>query len=361
MTLHAVDDIDDAIDATKSFLLPFELATWLRLAFVVFFIGGGSSAVNLAQNLPNLRDLGNGGPGSGPGGFSLTAPIDSVVGLPALLQVPGDAPLDPAEAFAGVGLAVLIAVAAAVVLLALAFAVLGAIMEFAFAQSLIDREVHVRRYVARHAGNGLRLLLFRIVVGVLALLVFGGLMFAAVAVTVGIDTVTQNPAALFGSIALLAVLFLLWAVVAGTVQGFTNVFVVPLMIRGDHGVLAGWARLWRSITDAPKQYLAYLFFSVVLGIGVGILGTILNAIAFLVVGIPFAVVAGVLWFVLGSGTAGVVALGAVLVLYLLAMLVVANVIKAPLQSFLRYYAMLVLGDVDADLDPIPAVRADIRN
>jgi len=43
------------------------------------------------------------------------------------------------------------------------------------------------------------------------------------------------------------------------------------------------------------------------------------------------------------------------------MLVVANLIKAPLQSFLRYYAMLVLGDVDASLDPVPAVRADIRN
>jgi len=43
------------------------------------------------------------------------------------------------------------------------------------------------------------------------------------------------------------------------------------------------------------------------------------------------------------------------------LLLAVNLIKVPLQAFLRYYAMLVLGDIDESIDPVPAVRADIRS
>jgi len=42
------------------------------------------------------------------------------------------------------------------------------------------------------------------------------------------------------------------------VSGLTTVFVVPLMIQADSGVLAAWRRLWGSIKTAWKQYLAYV-------------------------------------------------------------------------------------------------------
>lgn len=360
MTLHAVDDIDDAIDATKSFLFPFEVGTWLRLAFVVFFIGGGGGGLNLVRSLQSAQNFGNGG-ASGPGGFSLAAPVDALApGLGALLQVPTDVPVDAPDALAGLGLAAFVAIAVTVLLIALLFAILGATMEFAFAQALIDREVHVRRYVSRHLGNGLRLLAFRILVNVLSLFLFGGLLLAVLAATVGLGTVTENPPALLGSFALVAVVLVLGVLVVGTIQGFTNVFVVPMIVDEGYGILAGWRRLWQSMTGAPKQYLAYLFFSVVLGIGVGIVGGILGAIAAVVVAIPFGIVGAVFWFALGGGTAAGVAIGLLGLLFALTMLVVANMVKAPLQAFLRYYAMLVLGDTDSRLDPVSQVRRDIR-
>jgi len=43
------------------------------------------------------------------------------------------------------------------------------------------------------------------------------------------------------------------------------------------------------------------------------------------------------------------------------LLLITNLIQVPLQAFLRYYAMLVLGDTDEELDPIPEVRGDIRS
>jgi hypothetical protein len=41
-------------------------------------------------------------------------------------------------------------------------------------------------------------------------------------------------------------------------------------------------------------------------------------------------------------------------------LVVAALVGMPVQAYLRYYAMLVLGDVDPDLDLIPDQRAAVR-
>ncbi|MFC7027209.1 hypothetical protein ACFQJ5_05735 [Halomicroarcula sp. GCM10025324] len=367
MALHAVGNIDDAIDATKAFVLPFELRRWLKLAFVVFFLGGGGGTGGI-QNIGNLGNIGDGGGPGGPGGgatggFSLTAPVETLPALSdVLFQVPGpDVPADPSGALGGLGVAV-VAIAVIVILaIALVFAVVGAVMEFVFTKSLITQEVHVRRSFRKHLGDGLWLLGFRIVLGILGLLVFGSILLGLFALVVGADLANLGTSVMLGSIGLVVVVIAAAALVLGTISGFTNVFVVPLMVQGDEGILAGWGRLWSSITAEPKQYLAYLFLSVVLGIGVGIVGAVLGAIAFVVLAIPFGIVGALFWFALGEGLASGVLVGIVALLFVLALLVVANLIKAPLQSFLRYYAMLVLGDIDADLDPIPEVRASIRD
>ncbi|MFC7019653.1 MULTISPECIES: DUF7544 domain-containing protein [Haloarcula] len=367
MALHAVGNIDDAIDATKEFLLPFDLRRWLKLAVVVFFIGGGGTGgIQNAGNLQNVGDGGGpGGPGGPTGGFSLTAPLDVVPAPSAAVgQVapPGPGvPSDAAQALAGLGLVTVVLAVVVLLLVVITFAVVGAVMEFVFAQSLMTTEVHVRRYFGEHLGNGLRLLAFRIVVGLVALLIFGGLLFAVFVLAVGGNLADVGPSAILGSLGLFVVVVVGMALVFGTINGFTNVFVVPLMIQGDDGVLAGWSRLWASLTAEPKQYLVYLFLSVVLAIGVGIVGTLLGLVAFVVLAIPFGIVGAVFWFGLGEGLAAGVLVGVVALLFVLALLVVANLIKAPLQSFLRYYAMLVLGDIDADLDPIPEVRASVRS
>ncbi|WP_284006894.1 DUF7544 domain-containing protein [Haloarcula pelagica] len=363
MTLHAVDDIDEAIDATKSFLFPFELRQWLRMALVVFFIGGGTGTGGV-QNIGQFSNFGDEGSPSA-GEFSLTAPLESVPAVPGpgrLFQVGGRVPAEPSSLANEVGAAVLIAAVAAVVVLALVFAYLGAVMEFALAQSLIDQEVHVRRYLRRHAGNGLWLFGFRVVLGVASLVVLiSGL--AALYVVAGGSF--QNPSAsvLLGSLGLVIVAVVGFAVVYGLINGFTNVFVVPMIVERGDGLVGGWKRLWGSMRREPKQYLVYVFFSVVLAIGVGIVGGIAGFVAALIIAIPFGLVGLLLGFGLAtvSQAAGIAGGAVVFVLYLLVLLVVANMIKAPLQTFLRYYAMLVLGDIDEGLDPIPEVRGALRS
>ena len=75
MSLHAIDDIGDAIDATKAFLTPVSVRKWLKLAFVVLFLGGGGGGgFNQVRSLSNL-DQGSTGPDSG---FELTGSVHNL-------------------------------------------------------------------------------------------------------------------------------------------------------------------------------------------------------------------------------------------------------------------------------------------
>ena len=98
VTLYAFDDIDDAIDATRAFLWPFDLGRWAKLALVLFFLGGTGGSFNpFGYNF--------GGTGGGP-------------------QPPGEpggpgVPPDVLPEIGGPELAVILAIAAAIVLGAL--------------------------------------------------------------------------------------------------------------------------------------------------------------------------------------------------------------------------------------------------
>jgi len=342
MSLHAIDDIGDAIDATKSFLLPFAARTWLKLAVVVFFIGGGGGGVNGLQNAGNFggQDQPSGGGFDQPladGGAPTT--VDGVLSAisPELLVV--------------IGLAAL---------LVLCFALLSNFMTFVFAESLIEREVHLRQYLRGNVGNGLRLFVFRLLLGLVSLTLVLGFLYTAFVTVFGgtLDNVT--PAALLGILPVAIVFILVISVVQGLLTGFTNVFVVPIMLTSSRGLLGSWKRLLGSMRHNGKQYLAYLAFSFVLAIGVGIIASILGVVAFLLLAIPFVLLGAVCWFGLGGGPVALALLAVILVFFVLSLLLASNLIQVPLQSFLRYYAMLVLGDIDEPLDPLAEVRSDIR-
>jgi hypothetical protein len=340
MSLHAIDDIGDAIDATKSFLLPFAARTWLKLAVVVFFIGGGGGGFNGLQNAGNVG--GQDQPSSGD---------QPIFDGSALTEVESVLAEHTTELVVVLGLAVL---------LVLVFGLLSNFMEFVFVQSLIEREVHVRRYLRENVGNGLRLFVFRLLLGLVSLMLVLGFLYTAFVTVFGgtLDNVT--PAALLGILPVAIVFVLVISVVQGLLTGFTNVFVVPMMLTSSRGLLGSWKRLLGSMRHNGKQYLAYLAFSFVLAIGVGIIASILGVVAFLLLAIPFVLLGAVCWFGLGGGPVALALLAVILVFFLLSLLLASNLIQVPLQSFLRYYAMLVLGDIDEPLDPLAEVRSDIR-
>lgn len=336
MALHAVDDLGDAIEATKLFLMPPVLGRWLRLAVVVFFAGG------VGVNLPL-------GGGSSP---PTTRPDTGMPGQPE--QFPGALPVDP--------FVVAAAVAGLALLLWLVFGVLGAVMEFVLVDSLREESVRIRRYVRRHWRRGLRLFAFRIGLTLLGLLVVGAVGALAATAFVGGPLGSWGPPEIAGLLTvLLPVLAVVFGIVA-LVDGFTTAFVVPVMLMEGRTVLGGWRRFFPTLRSQPKQYGAYVVLAFVLTLAIGVLSATAVGIGALVLAIPFAVLAGVVVAV-GSVTLSPlwIAVGVAFALvYVLLVATLFALVQVPLRTFMRYYTLFILGDTDEAFDLIPDARRAVR-
>jgi len=78
-------------------------------------------------------------------------------------------------------------------------------------------------------------------------------------------------------------------------------------------------------------------------------------------GRPFAIVGAVVYLTLSaSSTVGLVLLGLVAVLFALALVVLWALVQVPVVTYLRYYALLVLGDIEPAFDIIPERREAAR-
>lgn len=333
MPLYALEDLDDALSATRAFLLPFDRSRWLRLAVVVLFVGGPGWNLNLVQwDLP-------------PGRF----PADGAT-------LPGT--FGP-RAWLLVGAAAL-----AAVLLGLLVLFVGSVMEFVLVEALREEAVTVRASWRRRWRQGLRLFGFRLALGLLVLgsvAVLVALYLVPVVVETGPGAGAAPPVAPVVALLLLLPMLLVLGLVVGLVNGFTTAFVVPIMLLEDVGVLDGWRRLWPTVTAQPWQYLAYALLSVVLSVAGGVLVALAAGIAAVLLLVPFGVL-GLVGYGLSvvAQPVGIAVIAVVGLLFGLSVLAAVALARVPVATYLRYYALLVLGDVDADLDLVPERRAAVR-
>ncbi|MDF9747884.1 DUF7544 domain-containing protein [Natrinema salsiterrestre] len=315
MSLHAVENIGEAFSVTREFLTPIDVRRWLKLALVVFFVGSGVSFPSAQFNTSTpSRDV----PESG---LPFNVPVDIVLLVVALIV--------------------------AGLLLGALFTLIGAIMEFVLIESLRTGEVSIRRYWSRRWRQGLRLFGFRIAIGVPMVALFAGwLALLVVPILTGLDLTIPFAAFLVG-IPVLFIIGLLYALVSG----LTTVFVVPLMIQADSGVLAAWMRLWGSIRSAWKQYLTYIVIAFLLTVAAGIIASSVVGIIAIVLLIPVLIVAAVTHVTVSlSSTVGTVLLVGLALLFGLSILIISALAQVPVVMYLRYYALLVLGDIEESFD-----------
>ncbi|WP_440989584.1 DUF7544 domain-containing protein [Haloarchaeobius baliensis] len=314
MSLHAVDELDDAIDVTKGLLFPVDVRLWLKLALVTLFVGGGAGFPSYAFNFAGSG--GGGGGGGGEPGLGLT---DGEL----LLVVGG--------------------LVAAVVVFFLLFGALGAIMEFVFVEALVDGEVRIRRGLGEFWRRGLRLLGFRLAVTLPILLVVIGII-AAFLFPVFLGTGPE-----VGILVLLAAIPLVFvlAFVVGIVNGFTSVFVVPVMLADDCGVLDGWRTLWPSLTDETVEYIGFAVINYVIRLVTGTAATMILGVTALVLLLPFGGVGLLLLAGLPAspGLLGLALLAVLGIVYLVVLFAIWAVVLVPVESYHRYHALLVLGDI----------------
>jgi len=322
MALHAIDDVSDALPVTTDFLRGLSKRDWLLLAVVALLTGGASNTTSGGSNVGNL------GGGSGTPATGMPDVGHVVATLPGWVW----------------------GVVALVVLLGLVLAVLGAILQFTFVEALCTGDVEIRRTVAAHWGKGVRLFLFNLVLGVVVLATFA---VAILPLVLGLAA-----GALFLLLIPVAVLL---ALLVALVLGFTRAFVVPVMLAEDAGVLAAWRRFASVLAGDPLEYLVFAVVNFVLLIVLGIALGIAAAVVGIAVVIPVGIVFGLPFALAGaSGALAWTWLGIGIVLGVLLFLLGIGLVSVPVQSYLRYYALLLLGDTDPELDLIPDRRADVR-
>ena len=341
MPWYAIEALDDAYDATKGLLTPFDARQWLRLALVVFFVasagsGGPSATVGGSTGDPSGVPPGPSGPFGQPAGEA---------GIP----------FSPAEA-----LPFVIVLAGVALVLGLLYALVASVMEFVLVESLRRQRVRIRQYADQHLGRALGLFAFRLALGLLVVLP------VAVVALVALSLAAGEPRASLGLLVIAVPVFVLLGIVVAVVDTFTSNFVVPVMIRKNVGVVEGWRRFWPTLSDDWEQFGVYAGVWVVLSLAVGVLGSVVGGVVGAVVAAPVAVVGFFTLPVLGgpaailSNPAGL-AIAAVLLLgYLVVLLATMAVVFVPVRTYLGYHALFVLGDADADLDLIPDLRRDIR-
>jgi len=308
--MYAIDDLSDAIDVTREFLTPIRPWMWLKLALLVFFVGGAGFGSPMSFG--------------GGGGFG---------GEPT----PEPGPDPGANVDVGEVVPILIAIALVVLVVGLAFLFLSSLFEFTFLESLRSGEVHIRRYTKRNVDHGTRLFGFRVGLGLFGLALFGLPVLAIFFSTSG--TVS------LGLIGVLVLLAIPVGIAFAVVDRLTTVFIAPTMLEHDLGVVAAWKRFWPTLRGHWTEYVVYLLLVWVLQLVLAFV----TGILFVILLIPFVIL------LIIPPLAIVVLLFGLPVILLGALL-----IQVPIVSYLRYYALLVLGDTDADLDLIPDQRAAVR-
>ncbi|MFP9191778.1 DUF7544 domain-containing protein [Natronosalvus vescus] len=332
--MYAIDNLGDAIDVTRDRLTPIEIGTWLKLAIILLFVGGATV----------------GGPGlPASDGGTATGDMEGVDSLEEL-EAEWNAEFGDQVTFEEL----LYAIAILVVLLigfGLIYALIAAIMEFTFIESLRSESVHLRRYFNQNLGRGLRLFGFRI-----------GLFLAVlVPLAVPVWYVISTANGFTVTLAVLGGIYALTALVLGLlyvlISRFTTIFVTQVMLLEDRGVLSAWKRFFPTLRGNLAEYGLYVLLVWILQVVVNFGFAFLAVIAALVVVIPFAITVAVLVVVGGPALYLAVAVGA---LGLLTVLLAVMLIRVPIDSYFRYYGFLLLGDTNPELDLIPERRAAVR-
>lgn len=331
MALHAVDDLGDAYRASREFLLPFEWGTWLRLALLSIFVAGGS------------------GGGTPPNTAQYTTDVGGPVGPPV------DAGMDRIADILQANMALIIGLVVVGIAIALVFSWLASVFEFAYLESLRREEVHVREYVSEFSGKGTRLFAFRLFFGLGLAILIGGLALLAIA-----PIFLGAGAAPLLFLVVLAPVFFIFGLIASIVYVLTTAFVAPVMLLEDRGVLSAWRRFWGTFKSDWEQFLVFLLIGLFVLIVFGIILGIVTAILTVVVAIPFAILFAVVFLATG-GVFNPIWIAVFGIPLFVIILVVGAFVQVPFQTYLRYWALLVLGDVDPELDLIPDQRAAVRD
>lgn len=340
MSWHAVDAVDDAVEATRQFLFPVSLVRWAKLSVLVLLMGGSAGtnvSVSALQNPEFLVE--SGGVEADPFG-----------------ETTGVAP-DPMAGIGSVDTEVILAAAAVVVVAAVAFSIASFSLRLAYYDALHTNDVRLWRPFLDRLPQAVGLFGFTTA---LNLLVATPIVVAVLAGT----TIGWTPADALGSavaglpawaLGVLGLCSVAVVLVGLLVLRFTREFVVPVMILWDRGVLAGWRRFGPTLRGSWTEFLVYLLVHFLLGAGISLaesfVTVFLGGLVAVFAGVVVLIAAGLLGGLpaLTGSVAGTAFLAAVVVLALIALVLLLLPIRVVTRTYLITYEVSTLAGVDPRL------------
>lgn len=254
--VSVIDPITPAINRVKVMLFrPFNLRTWFVIGFCAW-----------------LAYLGSGGGGGGGGGPNFNVPHRQGHGAEVR-----DA-LNEAKEFLVDNLYWIIPVAVIIVVLIVGFALLIAWLNsrgrFMFLHCVAENKAEIKVPWRKFKKQANSLFLFRIVLGIISLVVVVLPIFGIVALIVMMIAGTGPAVVSISGIVVLGLLILVLSIALFLVKKFTMDFVVPIMFLQMANCMAGW-REFMTILSANKLRLAlYLLFQIVIAIVIGAIITL---------------------------------------------------------------------------------------
>ena len=351
MSWHAVDAVDDAVDATRRFLFPFSLVRWTKLGFLVLLMGGGGGA-SANASVSAVSDAGVISPGE-TGSVSTGADLGSA-GIDPRSVTPGQLveTIDPG---------VLAVLAVGIVLLVAAFSVVSLSLRLVFYDALRTNEVRIRQPFRSRLRQSLGLFLFTAVLsaGAMAPLALAVLVASAANAPIGVGPI-DSVAGSIGSLATGPVIVLgfvgaAFVAIAALALRFTYEFVVPTIVIEETGVLGGWRRFWRTLRTGWTEFVVYLVVHVIVSVGLSVVEGIAAVLAFALVGtvaglvlLAVAAALGGLGALVGT-TAGTAALAVVVIVAVASLIALVLPVRVVTSSYRIAYEVSTLGGIDGDL------------
>jgi len=326
--------IEGALTKTKQILFePFDFTKWVKLAIILFFIGGiGGGSGNLNSN-PLSGNFGNFGDS-----YS-DAELDAFV-----TETVSEVSVFVHQYMTYIVLAVL-----AILLVSALFSYISNMMQFVFVESVVRNHVTIRAYIRNNLGNGLRLFILNRTLGIAFLIAIILSLLPALSSALDGDV----SALFFGSFTPFFVVLVLGIIILSIIASFINL-AIPVMLYENVGVLKTLSKVTSTAAHSIPQVLVYWITRGVLGIIIGIAAAIISIILILIallIGIAVYMILTLLGFGLFD-MSHLLMPGSFFFAAILVLAFIIRLVTIPFPIFMKYHALLFLRIWYADIMPL---------
>ncbi|MEA3281616.1 MAG: DUF4013 domain-containing protein [Euryarchaeota archaeon] len=326
--------IEGALTKTKQILFePFDFTKWVKLAIILFFIGGigggGSGNFNSNPLSGNFGDFGD--------SYS-DAELDAFV-----TETVSEVSVFVHQYMTYIVLAVL-----AILLVTALFSYISNVMQFVFVESVVRNHVTIREYIMNNLGNGLRLFILNWTLWIAFLIAIILSLLPALSSALDEDV----SALFFGSLIPFFVVLVLGIIILLIIGSFINL-AIPVMLYENVGVLKALSKVTSTAAHSISQVLVYWIIRVVLGIIIGIAAAIIGIILILIallIGIAVYMILTLLGFSL-SDMSHLLMPRLFFFAAILVLAFITHLVTIPFPIFMRYHALLFLRSWYADIVP----------